>query len=88
LKREVSRQACHLAFHCTVAGFRYRPKAQAKILFLFHALLKEIQECLSSHQSQEFSGINGLRLSTNGRFAPESVVRGVGDADLPARKLR
>jgi hypothetical protein len=52
-----------------VAGFRYRPKAQAKILFLLHALLKEIQECFSSHQSQEFSGINGLRLSTNGRFA-------------------
>jgi hypothetical protein len=58
-----------------VADFRYRRKAQAKILFLLHALLKEIQECLSSHQSQEFSGINGLRLSTNDRFAPQAAVR-------------
>jgi hypothetical protein len=63
-----------------VAGFRYRPKAQAKILFLLHALLKEIQECFSSHQSQEFSGINGLRLSTNGRFAPK-------DSDVPSQAL-
>ena len=36
-----------------------------KILFLLHALLKEIQECFSSHLNQEFSAINGLRLSTN-----------------------
>jgi hypothetical protein len=53
----------------------YRPKAQAKILFLLHALLKEIQECLSSHLSQEFSAINGLRLATNVCFAPEAAIR-------------
>jgi hypothetical protein len=52
----------------------YRPKAQAKILFLLHALLKEIQECLSSHLSQEFSAINGLRFSTNVCFAPIAVA--------------
>ena len=53
----------------------YRPKAQAKILFLLHALLQEIQECPSSHLSQEFSAINGLRLSTNDRFPPKAVPR-------------
>jgi hypothetical protein len=46
----------------------YRPKAQMKILFLLHALLKEIQECFL-HLSQELSAINGLRLSTNVCFA-------------------
>ena len=33
-----------------------------KILFLLHALLKEIQECLPSYQSQEFFAVNGLHL--------------------------
>jgi hypothetical protein len=60
----------------------YRPKAQAKILFLLHALLKEIQEYLSSHLSQEFSAINGLRLSTNDRFAPNAVIHTKSAFDL------
>jgi hypothetical protein len=46
-----------------------------KILFQLHALLKEIQECFSSHLSQEFSAINGLRFSTNVCFAPTTAVK-------------
>src|SRR6478752_9769805 len=45
------------------SGFSLSPKeALAKILFLSHALLKEIQEYLSSHQSQELPS-EGIRAS-------------------------
>jgi hypothetical protein len=38
---------------------RLSPKAKMKILFLLHALLKEIQECLS-YQSQEFFKVSSI----------------------------
>ena len=59
-----------------------------KILFQLHALLKEIQECFSSHLSQEFSAINGLRLSTNVCFARQKRPFVHGPAHLFGRLAR
>ena len=55
---------------------RLSPKAKMKILFLLHALLKEIQECLS-YQSQEFSksaALPPLPISTFPSLVPSLVV--------------
>jgi hypothetical protein len=46
-----------------------------KILFLLHALLKDIQECLSSYQSQEFFAVNGLHLCEATIEMPLGIAR-------------